>query len=226
MKRGEFSKKDGLWNTFFVNDSDEKPMCLICNIIFSATKEYNVKRYYKTNHFRSSNGKLYGDDRKQKVNQLQIQLNSQCFMFQNMRSDNKKIPKFLTAHRIAKKMTAYSDGDFVKKCPINVAQEIYPKMMSEIQEINLSRWTVAKRIDVLTDDICVTLKDKVKNFVSWSFAADESTDTEQLAIFVKGVGRESNETKELLSLLSIKSTTTGADIFTEVLMLLKLSEWT
>ena len=113
-------------------------------------------------------------------------------------------------------MTAYSDGDFVKKCPINVAQEIYPKMMSEIQKISLSRWTVAKCIDVLTDDICVTLKDKVKNFVSWSFAANESTDTEQLAIYVKGVGKESNDIKELLSLLSIKSTTTGADIFTEV----------
>ena len=36
-----------------------------------------------------------------------------------------------------------------------------PKML-KIQKINLSRWTVAKRIDVLADDICVTLKDKLK----------------------------------------------------------------
>ena len=27
-----------------------------------------------------------------------------------------------------------------------------------------------KRINVLADDICFTLKDKVKHFVSWSFA--------------------------------------------------------
>ena len=62
---------------------------------------------------------------------------------------------------------------------------------------------MAKRIDVLSDDICVTLQDKVKNFVSWSFAMNECMDQKymaQLAIFVKGVDKELNETKELLSL--------------------------
>ena len=60
-------------------------------------------------------------------------------------------------------------------------------MVSEIQKIDLSRWAVAKRIDVLGDNICVTLKEKVKNFVSWSFATDKSTDQkdmEKLAIYV------------------------------------------
>ena len=52
----------------------------------------------------------------------------------------------------------------------------------------------------------------------------DQKDTAKLAIFVKDVGREFKK-KELFSLQSIKSTTTGADIFTEVLiMLLKLSE--
>ena len=47
----------------------------------------------------------------------------------------------------------------------------------------------------LADDICVTLRDKVKTFVSWSFAIDEiidHTDTAQLTIFVKGVDIELN----------------------------------
>ena len=60
----------------------------------------------------------------------------------------------------------------------------------------------------------------MKNFVSWSFAIDESTnekDTTQLAIFIKGVDKELDETEELLSLQSMKDTTTGADIFSEVL---------
>ena len=34
---------------FFVN-SNEKPKCLIWDKIASATKEYKVKQYYKTNH--------------------------------------------------------------------------------------------------------------------------------------------------------------------------------
>ena len=63
--------------------------------------------------------------RKQKVNQLQKQLNSQRFIFQNMRSDNEKVLRsFLIAHRIAKKVKAYFNVDFVKKCSIDVAQEI------------------------------------------------------------------------------------------------------
>ena len=50
-------------------------------------------------------GKLHGDDRKQKMNQLQKQLNSQHLMFQNMCSGNEKVlgSSFLIAHRIAKK---------------------------------------------------------------------------------------------------------------------------
>ena len=85
-------------------------------------------------------------------------------MFQNMRNDNEKVLRssFLIAHRIAKKTNTYSDGDFVKECLIDVAQEICPKMVSEIQKISLSRWTVAKRIDVLADGIYATLKEKIK----------------------------------------------------------------
>ena len=60
-----------------------------------------------------------------------------------------------------------------------------PKMVQEFEKINLSCWTIVRRIDELAGNICNTLKDKVKNFVSWSFAIDESTDVKdatQLAI--------------------------------------------
>ena len=66
---------------FFVKNLNEKPMCLICNKIVSATKKYNVKRRYETNYFGSSYRKLHGDDRRRKVNQLQKQLNSQSLGF-------------------------------------------------------------------------------------------------------------------------------------------------
>ena len=66
-------------------------MCLIGNKIVSTTKGYNVKRHYKTNHSGSSYGKLHRNDKKQKVNQLQKQLNSQRFMFQNVRNEIEKV---------------------------------------------------------------------------------------------------------------------------------------
>ena len=60
-------------------------------------------------------------------------------------------------------------------------------MVQEFEKIRLSRWTIASRIDELAGDVCDTPKDKVKNFVSLSFAIDESTDVKnaaQLAIFI------------------------------------------
>ncbi|XP_076806255.1 general transcription factor II-I repeat domain-containing protein 2-like [Clavelina lepadiformis] len=100
---------------------------------------------------------------------------------------------------------------------MDIAQEMWPKMKCEFEKISMSRWTITRRIDDLASDISDTLRDKAKNFVSWSFAMDESMDqkdTAQLAIFVKGVDKELNETEELLSM---KGTTTGADILTEIL---------
>ena len=65
-------------------------------------------------------------------------------------------------------------------------------MVQEFKKMSLSRWTIARRIDELAGDIFDSLKDKVKNFLSWSFAIDESTDVmdaAQLAIFIKGVDK-------------------------------------
>ena len=60
----------------------------------------------------------------------------------------------------------------------------------------------------------------MKNFVSWRFEIDESTnvkDAAQLAMFIIGVDKELNETEKLLSLRCMKNTTIGANIFFEVL---------
>ena len=92
-----------------------------------------------------------------------------------------------------------------------MSQKKCPKMVQKFEKISLSRWTIARRIDKLAADICDT---------PWSFAIDESTDVKdmaQLAIFIKGVDKELNETEELLSLQCMKDTTTGANVFSEVL---------
>ena len=108
-------------------------------------------------------------------------------MFQKMHIDNEKTVRcsFLIAQRMAQTMKPYSEGNFVKKCLTDVAEEMCPKMVQELEKISLSRWTIARRIDELAVDIGDTLKDKVKNFVTWNLAIDESTnvkDEAQLAI--------------------------------------------
>ena len=114
-------------------------------------------------------------------------------------------------------MKPYSEDDFAKKCHTDVAEEISPKMVQEFEKTSLSRWTIARSIDELAGDICDALKDKVKNFLSWSFAIDESTDAmgaAPLAIIVKGVDKQLNETE---TLQGMKDTTTGANIFSKIL---------
>ena len=107
-------------------------------------------------------------------------------MFSKMRTDNEKTVRctgcsFLIAQRIVQTIKPYSESDFVKNCLTEVAEEMCPKMVQEFEKISLLRWTIARRIDELAGDICDTLKDKVKNFVSWSFAIDESTDVKDAA---------------------------------------------
>ena len=75
-------------------------------------------------------------------------------------------------------------------------------------------------------NFCVTVRKKVKNFRSWSFAINESTnqkDIAQLAIFLNvwrvwtrcGQGVEYN--RKTFVTTAIKDIATGEDIFTEVL---------
>ena len=71
----------------------------------------------------------------------------------------------------------------------------------------------------LASDLQIQLKAKAKEFVSYSLAADESTDrtdTAQLSIFIRGVDAKFSVTEELLDFKSIHGTTTGWDIFTQV----------
>ena len=143
-------------------------------------------------------------------------------MFQKMDTDNEKTVQcsFLIAQRKAQTMKPYSEGDFVKKCLTDVAEEMCPKMVQVFEQISLSRWTIAMRNDELAGDICDTFKDKVKSFVSWSFAIDKSTDVKdaaQLAIYKSsGQGVEKNRTTSVTTVYE-GDTTTGAKIFSEVL---------
>ena len=59
-------------------------------------------------------------------------------MFQKMQTDNEKIVRrsFLIVQRIAQTMKPYSEGDFLKKCLSDVAEEMCPKMVQEFEKIS------------------------------------------------------------------------------------------
>ncbi|XP_023254026.1 general transcription factor II-I repeat domain-containing protein 2B-like [Seriola lalandi dorsalis] len=92
-----------------------------------------------------------------------------------------------------------------------------PGKRQAFANISLTRNTVADRISDLSEDLDSQLKRKVKSFIAFSVAIDESTDitdVAQLAIFIRGVDDTLTVTEEFVELVPMTDTTTAADIFT------------
>lgn len=73
---------------------------------------------------------------------------------------------------------------------MKVADISFPSQKSIIQNISLSRNTVASRINESSQNLESQLKEKIKEFTNFSLAIDESTDTvdtAQLAVFIRGI---------------------------------------
>ncbi|XP_025116165.1 general transcription factor II-I repeat domain-containing protein 2-like [Pomacea canaliculata] len=76
--------------------------------------------------------------------------------------------------------------------------------------------TVVRRIEVINDELTQQLDTASRDFLWYSLALDESTDNEdtaQLLIFIRGTDNTFTITEELLSMESMKNTTTGQDLF-------------
>jgi hypothetical protein len=68
-----------------------------------------------------------------------------------------------------------------------------------ISSISLSRFTVSRRIDGISQMIETKLHDLSQKFEAFSIAVDKSTDvvvTAQLAVFIRGVDRNFNITQK------------------------------
>ncbi|KAK7896643.1 hypothetical protein WMY93_021968 [Mugilogobius chulae] len=94
-----------------------------------------------------------------------------------------------------------------------------PEKVQDFNNVSLSRNTVVRRIEDLSANLKLQLRDKACAFEFYSIACDESTDatdTAQLLIFLRGVDDNFVCTEELLNMMSLKGTTTGKDIFEAV----------
>ena len=111
---------------------------------------------------------------------------------------------YRVAYNIVKHSKPFSDGEIFKKCMLDVADQVCPER------------TVVRSIKAVGEDLTSQLKGLIPSFQLFSLALDESTnidDTAQLLIFVRGISENFEITEELLSMESIKDTTTGEDIF-------------
>ncbi|UYV73417.1 EPM2AIP1 [Cordylochernes scorpioides] len=211
------------WNIqYFVIESSNKALCLICNESIAVLKEYNMKRHYETKHSQNYS-KYTGIVRTEKFEALKRGLKSQQSLFTKVKTEQEAATRasFRVALEIAKRGKPFTDGEMIKECIIAVVEEMCPEKVNLLKTVSMSANTVARRVENIAENISSQLFDKNGNVEWFSLALDESTDvsdTAQVLIYIRGVDKSYEVHEELLDMYSIHGTTTGTDIFKGVEM--------
>ena len=104
----------------------------------------------------------------------------------------------------------------MKTCILKAAEIVCSEKLQVFANISLARNTVAERISDIFANLDSQLKNKVKSFVTFSFALDESTDISdvaQLATFIRGVDETLSVSVKVLGLVPMTDTTTANSSF-------------
>lgn len=210
-------KDEWTWKYFFTPIKD-KPVCLICNEAVAVFKEFNISRHFVTKHNSATYETMTEEERKQKAGGLRKKLSGQQNIFKKQNSSQKQAThaSYVVAYNIAKSNKAFSDGEFVKTCMLQVCDILCPEKTKDFETVSLSRKTITSRIEVIDKQFVSQLESKISQFKFCSVALDESTDitdTAQLLIFIRGVDDNFCVTEELACMRSLKGTTKGSDIF-------------
>ncbi|XP_060786987.1 general transcription factor II-I repeat domain-containing protein 2-like [Neoarius graeffei] len=201
-------------------DIGGKPLCLVCGTNVVVIKEYNIRRHYETKH-QDKYKNLDIQQKLEKAEEFKKSLVLQQAMFTKAKSQSEAAVKasFVVAEEIAKSARPFTEGKFLKHCMIKVCDVLCPDKKQAFSNISLSKNTLADRICELATDLQAQLIEKGKYFIAYSLAVNESTDTTdtaQLAIFIRGVDSSLCVTEELLGIIPMHDTTTGKDIFEKV----------
>ena len=197
-----------------------KTVCLVCGEQIAVFKEYNVSRHYETKHAEKYKN-LTDAERARTSEALLAKLQKQQGFFTKLHtsSDAATMTSFVISHKIAKNSKPFSEGEFVKECLVDSAALICPEKKAAFEQVPLSRRTVTRRIEDIAGNLELQLQREVASYDFFSLALDEScdvSDTAQLLIFVRGITPDFKITEELAAMRSMKGTTTGSDLFTEV----------
>ena len=139
---------------YFFAEVNGKTACLICQQTIAVAKEFNVRRHYMTTHA-SKYDEYKGKLREDKVRELEQSFKKQQSVFKraHQASDAVVRASYKIAHEIAVSSKPFSEGEFIKKCMLLVAEDICPEKRQSFANISLSRNTVADRIDALSDNL-------------------------------------------------------------------------
>nr|XP_047129377.1 general transcription factor II-I repeat domain-containing protein 2A-like [Hydra vulgaris] len=207
-------------NEYFVMEQNNSIMCLICFEKIAVCKMYNVNRHYTTKHA-ATYDKFKGQFRVDKVELLKKNFTGQQSIMKSKVISSYSATKisFLIAENIAKSGQPFSTGDLIKNSIKQFCSEVCPEKIQFAEDLSLSHQTIARRVEDLSKNIEIALKEKLCKCEAYSLALDESTDrsdTAQLAIFIRFITSNFEIIEELLDFRHMKGTTKGEDILSEV----------
>ena len=117
-------------------------------------------------------------------------------------------------------MKPFTDAEFLKECTSAIVNEVCPEKKLLFDSIPLSARTVIRKVEVISENIKLQLKNKCTDFDYFSFAFAESTDacdTAQLAIFIQSITGNFDVIEECAELILMKGTTRGEKIAQAIL---------
>jgi len=211
MPNAGFSTKIG---KYLFTEVGGKAVCLVCGEQIAVFKDYNLSRHYETKHAEKYKS-LTDAERARTSEALLAKLQKQQGFFTKLHTSRDAATKtsFVISHKIAKNSKPFSEGEFVKECLVDSAALICPEKKEAFEQVPLSRRTVTRRIKDIAGNLELQLQREVASFDFFSLALD---DTAQLLVFVRGITPDFKITEELAAMRSMKGTTTGSNLFTEV----------
>ncbi|XP_076042351.1 general transcription factor II-I repeat domain-containing protein 2B-like [Oratosquilla oratoria] len=181
-----------------------------------------MRRHWETEHLSSNFASMSAAERKDANVRLSGNLQKQTSLFRKQNAVAEKVTRtsYKVSRILARRMKPFVDGDFIKECLLAVVDSVCPEQRSAFENMSLSSRTVRRRIEDMLDNVHDSLKTRSSNFVAFSLALDESTDTKdtaQLTVFIRGVTADLQVCEGFLQLVPLRGTTTGQDICDAVL---------
>ena len=154
-------------------------------------KKYNIKRHCVTKHTNTYE-KFEGQIRKDKFQNLKKPIKTQqSVLIRESRDTLSNVTlSFKISEAIAKSCRPFRGNKFIKDCIGMFVDKMCPEKRNSLENTSLSRPTITREIEDLSQDIENALEMKISQCKFYIIALDESTDISdiaQLSVFIRGV---------------------------------------
>ena len=142
---------------FFMERFGQPNWWLICVKTVAVLKEFNMRRHWEAEHRASNFGSMSPAERKDAIDRLSGNLQKTTSFFRKQTAEADKIVRasYDVSRILARRMTPFSDGDFIKECHVAVVDSVCPEQRSVFETVSLSSRTVRRRIEAMSQLVCV-----------------------------------------------------------------------